>query len=162
METTLEQIVDFQLAFQRPLNNILQDSLSIGDRVLLAKLLLEEAVEYCTKGLGFKVYVNAYPPSAMTEEYGDQPDEIEVIDVGCPIDVIECADGLGDVTVVAHFCAHWHGINLDKITYEINRSNMSKLGADGEPIINECKQKTEEHTYEIKSLMRSQHTVFCL
>src|SRR3546814_8520102 len=82
----------------------------------LAKLLLEETVEYCTKGLGLKVYVNAYPPSAMTEEYGDQPDVIEVIDVGCPIDVIECADGLGDVSVVAHFCAHWHGINLDKIT----------------------------------------------
>src|SRR3546814_3230601 len=75
----------------------------------------------------------------MTEEYGDQPDEIEVIDVGCPIDVIECADGLGDVNVVAHFCAHWHGINLDKITSEIHRSNMSKLGADGKPIINECK-----------------------
>src|SRR3546814_8440275 len=75
----------------------------------LAKLLLEETVEYCTKGLGLKVYVNAYPPSAMTEEYGDQPDVIEVIDVGCPIDVIECADGLGDVNVVAHFCAHWHG-----------------------------------------------------
>src|SRR3546814_7993635 len=51
----------------------------------LAKLLLEETVEYCTKGLGLKVYVNAYPPSAMTEEYGDQPDVIEVIDVGCPI-----------------------------------------------------------------------------
>src|SRR3546814_2518593 len=33
----------------------------------------------------------------------------------------------------------WHGINLDKITSEIHRSNMSKLGADGKPIINECK-----------------------
>src|SRR3546814_5244656 len=73
MKTTREQIADFQLAFQRPLNNILQESLSIEDRVLLAKLLLEETVEYCTKGLGLKVYVNAYPPSAMTEEYGDQP-----------------------------------------------------------------------------------------
>src|SRR3546814_3442404 len=52
MKTTREQIADFQLAFQRPLNNILQESLSIEDRVLLAKLLLEETVEYCTKGLG--------------------------------------------------------------------------------------------------------------
>src|SRR3546814_9167574 len=32
-----------------------------------------------------------------------------------------------------------HGINLDNITSEIHRSNMSKLGADGKPIINECK-----------------------
>src|SRR3546814_10696569 len=45
MKTTREQIADFQLAFQRPLNNILQESLSIEDRVLLAKLLLEETVE---------------------------------------------------------------------------------------------------------------------
>src|SRR3546814_4438154 len=110
----------------RPLNNILQESLSIEDRVLLAKLLLEETVEYCTKGLGLKVYVNAYPPSAMTEEYGDQTDEIEVIDVGCPIDVIECADGLGDVNVVAHFCAEWHGITLDKFTSEIHRSIVDR------------------------------------
>src|SRR3546814_7815164 len=82
----------------------------------------------------------------MTEEYGDQPDEIEVIDVGCPIDVIECADGLGDVNVVAHFCAHWHGINLDKITSEIHRSNM----------------RSEEHTSELQSLMRISYAVFCL
>src|SRR3546814_15384388 len=75
----------------------------------------------------------------MSEEDGDQPDEIDVIDVGCPTDVIECADGLGDVNVVARLCAHWHGINLDKTTSEIHRSNMSKLGADGKPIINECK-----------------------
>src|SRR3546814_1891248 len=114
----------------------------------------------------------------MTEEYGDQADEIEVIDVGCPIDVIVCADGLGDVNVVAHFCAHWHGINLDKITSEIHRSNMSKLGADGKPIINECKHyggdkkptlmtgveaiRSEEHTSELQSLMRISYAVFCL
>lgn len=139
-KTTRQEIAEFQVAFQRPLNHILQENLSVEDRILLAKLLLEEAVEYVTKGLKLKVYVDAWPEGSVLDEYIARPHNIDVVDCGIEeIDVVECADGLGDVNVVAHFCAHWHGMNLDRVTSEIHRSNMTKLGEDGKPIINECK-----------------------
>src|SRR3546814_13572872 len=59
MKTTRDHIADFQLAFQRPLNNIIKGSLSIADRVLPAKLVREETVEYCSKGRGAQVHVSA-------------------------------------------------------------------------------------------------------
>ena len=133
---TRQEIADFQRAFERPLNHRLQESLPVEDRVLLAKLLLEETVEYVVKGLGLKVYVDAHPEGSALDEFDSRPNDIEVTDVGAEMNVIECADGLGDVNVVAHFNAHWHGMNLDRITTEIHRSNMSKLDENGEPIIN--------------------------
>jgi len=35
---------------------------------------------------------------------------------------------------IAYEAAHAHGINLDAVLAEIQRSNMSKLGEDGKPI----------------------------
>lgn len=139
MVTTREQIAEFHTTFGIPVEQVLLESPSIELRVLRAKLLLEEVVETITQGLGLKVYVNAIPPSALTEEYGDDPNEIEIIDVGAPYDPIETFDGLGDVNVVIHGTAHCLGGNLDRVTSEIHRSNMSKLDEDGKPIINECK-----------------------
>lgn len=136
MVTTREQIAEFHTTFGIPVEQVLLESPGIELRVLRAKLLLEEVVETITQGLGLKVYVNAIPPSALTEEYGDDPNEIEIIDVGAPYDPIETFDGLGDVNVVIHGTAHCLGGNLDRVTSEIHRSNMSKLDEDGKPIIN--------------------------
>lgn len=49
-------------------------------------------------------------------------------------DVVEIADALGDMLYVIHGAALVHGIDLDPVFAEIQRSNMSKLGADGKPI----------------------------
>ena len=61
-----------------------------------------------------------------TEEYG----EAEKND-----DLIEIADALGDIVYVCYGAAISHGIDLDEVLAEIQRSNMSKLGADGKPIV---------------------------
>ena len=49
----------------------------------------------------------------------------------------EIADALTDILYVTYGAGHAYGIDLDKCFGEVQRSNMSKLGEDGEPIYNE-------------------------
>ena len=52
-------------------------------------------------------------------------------------DIIEVADALSDLLYVVYGAGHSFGIDLDKCFTEVQRSNMSKLGKDGNPIYNE-------------------------
>ena len=52
-------------------------------------------------------------------------------------DIKEVADALTDILYVTYGAGHAFGINLDKCFKEVQNSNMSKLGTDGEPIYNE-------------------------
>ena len=52
-------------------------------------------------------------------------------------DIKEVADALTDILYVTYGAGHAFGINLDKCFDEVQKSNMSKLGADGKPIYNE-------------------------
>ncbi len=52
-------------------------------------------------------------------------------------DLLEAADALTDILYVTYGAGHAFGIDLDKCFDEVQRSNMSKLGADGKPIYNE-------------------------
>ena len=51
--------------------------------------------------------------------------------------IVEVADALTDILYVTYGAGHSFGIDLDKCFDEVQRSNMSKLGSDGEPIYNE-------------------------
>ena len=51
--------------------------------------------------------------------------------------LLEVADALTDLLYVTYGAGHSFGINLDKCFDEVQKSNMSKLGADGKPIYNE-------------------------
>ena len=51
-------------------------------------------------------------------------------------DIKEVADALTDILYVTYGAGHAFGINLDKCFYEVQQSNMSKLGPDGKPIYN--------------------------
>tara|TARA_B100000700_G_scaffold201146_1_gene221280 strand:- start:153 stop:521 length:369 start_codon:yes stop_codon:yes gene_type:complete len=53
-------------------------------------------------------------------------------------DILEVADALTDILYVTYGAGHAFGINLDKCFDEVQQSNMSKLGTDGEPIYNEA------------------------
>lgn len=50
-------------------------------------------------------------------------------------DAVEILDGLADLVVVAYGCALDCGFDLDAAVQEVHRSNMSKLGIDGKPIM---------------------------
>ena len=52
-------------------------------------------------------------------------------------DIVEVADALTDILVVTYGGGVSFGINLDKCFDEVHKSNMSKLGENGEPIYNE-------------------------
>ena len=52
-------------------------------------------------------------------------------------DIVEVADALTDLLYVVYGAGHSFGIDLDKCFAEVQRSNMSKLGEDGNPIYNE-------------------------
>ena len=61
----------------------------------------------------------------------------ELIDAIQKKDIIEVADALTDILYVTYGAGHSFGINLDACFAEVQRSNMSKLGVDGQPIYNE-------------------------
>ena len=52
-------------------------------------------------------------------------------------DIKEVADALTDILYVTYGAGHAFGIDLDKCFEEVQNSNMSKLGENGEPIYNE-------------------------
>lgn len=52
-------------------------------------------------------------------------------------DLVEIADALADLVYVCYGAALTHGINLDEVLEEVQKSNMSKLDADGNPIYRE-------------------------
>ncbi len=49
-------------------------------------------------------------------------------------DTIEVADALTDLLYVVYGAGHAFGIDLDACFLEVHRSNMSKLGEDGNPV----------------------------
>ena len=52
-------------------------------------------------------------------------------------DIKEVADALTDILYVTYGAGHAFGINLDNCFEEVQLSNMSKLGSDGNPIYND-------------------------
>ena len=52
-------------------------------------------------------------------------------------DLLEVADALTDILYVTYGAGHAFGIDLDNCFDEVQKSNMSKLGADGKPIYNQ-------------------------
>ena len=52
-------------------------------------------------------------------------------------DLLEVADALTDILYVTYGAGHAFGIDLDKCFGEVQNSNMSKLGENGEPIYND-------------------------
>ena len=63
----------------------------------------------------------------------------EYLDAANDGDLIEVADALGDMLYILCGTIIEHGLQhkIEEVFEEIQRSNMSKLGADGEPIYRE-------------------------
>ncbi len=92
-------------------------------RKLRCKLILEEALEFvAASGYVFR----------QLESGGDVTFVLE--DLGEP-NLVEAADGLADLRYVTDGAALEWGIPLEKCLREVHRSNMSKLGEDGKPIL---------------------------
>jgi NTP pyrophosphatase (non-canonical NTP hydrolase) len=62
-------------------------------------------------------------------------------------DLVGIADALADIVYVVYGTALTYGIDLDAVLREVHRSNMSKLGRDGEPLIREDGKVLKSETY---------------
>jgi len=69
-------------------------------------------------------------------------------------DIVGVADALGDLEYVVNGAALVWGINLPEVVKEIHRSNMTKLGADGQPIYREDGKILKGEFYEKPNLER--------
>lgn len=72
----------------------------------------------------------------LADELGEIDDIIDSTDSELDV-LVAIADLLGDINVYTHSESLKFGIPLDKVLKIIMESNMSKLGADGNPIYNE-------------------------
>lgn len=132
--TTRAEVLEFNTAFNLTTRTAVAE-LSEDERLLRGKLLLEEVLEHLITGLGLEL---SYGPtrSGTTIRYL-LPEKLKLrIDPDIPYNTIETADGLGDINYIIHGTALTMGIDLDAVTTEIHKSNMSKLDENGKPIIN--------------------------
>jgi len=67
-------------------------------------------------------------------------------------DIVEVADALTDILYVTYGAGLAFGIDLDKCFAEVQRSNMTKLGADGNPIYREDGKTIKGPNYEPPNL----------
>jgi len=118
----------FHSAFGAPINHKVVLSPSVTERELRLKLILEEFLELC-EAMGFGL-VNDFGNSLSN--LGVRIGHIE----GSRYDPVETADALGDLNVVVNGTSLVLGIPQPAVDMEIFYSNMSKLGEDGEPIVN--------------------------
>ena len=69
-------------------------------------------------------------------------------------DIKEVADALTDILYVTYGAGHSFGVDLDKCFDEVQRSNMSKLGEDGNPIYNELGKVMKGPNYSAPDLKK--------
>jgi predicted HAD superfamily Cof-like phosphohydrolase len=74
-------------------------------------------------------------------------------------DLVGIADALADIVYVIYGTALTYGIDLDTVLREVHRSNMSKLGSDGKPLIRDDGKVLKSEKYfppDIESVLSLQ------
>ncbi len=120
-------VVEFHEAFGAPVAWSPQVP-SYERRKLRVELLLEEVLEFATAS-GFVV--------RQVEQDGEMKLRLFGFDRrgDDAANLVEAADALADIRYVTDGAALEWGIPLEKCLREVHRSNMSKLGEDGKPIL---------------------------
>ena len=80
----------------------------------------------------------SFPNEQITKlRYGLIKEELSELDQAIKEkNIVEVADALTDILYVTYGAGHAFGVDLDKCFEEVQNSNMSKLGEDGNPIYN--------------------------
>jgi predicted HAD superfamily Cof-like phosphohydrolase len=107
MKRKLEAVAEFHSAFGLGISGSPSAQLPLEKNLLRYKLMREENEEY--------------------------------LEAACQGDLVEVADALGDMLYILCGTILEHGLQekIEEVFEEIQRSNMSKLGADGKPIYRE-------------------------
>jgi predicted HAD superfamily Cof-like phosphohydrolase len=97
-------------------------------RALRVRLIAEELCEFA-RASGMQVILNS-----NFSEATEMVDVQSINEEYLKVDLVEMADALGDLDYVVQGANLVFGFPSEEIHEEIQRSNMSKLGADGKPI----------------------------
>lgn len=126
-KTNFERVKEFHKAFKDydpvglhiPSDDVIE---------LRAKLIYEEFMEVLAE------LKDAHLATSFAE---DEPKPTVCIDPFAKISHAKLAKELCDLLYVVYGCAAKFGIPIDECFAEVHRSNMSKLGPDGKPILRE-------------------------
>lgn len=123
-------VLEFHQVFGHPVNNT-PTVPPIDERVLRINMLAEELVETAI-AMGVVLHVDSLEDhkadritTMSLHEFDGRPDHC---------DLVEVADGLGDLRYLTDGANLVFGLPGDAVLAEIHRSNMSKLGLDGLPV----------------------------
>ncbi len=128
---TIELVQEFHEKFGHPVAKKVGEGLAAELRALRVRLIAEELAELCHAwGVQLHCVVN--------DEKDDTQDEISVwANPEAAVNHSEGADALGDLDYVIQGANLVAGYPAQAVVEEIHRSNMSKLGADGKPVVRE-------------------------
>lgn len=124
MKHSSEYVEEFHREFGHPV----AEKLTVGTeelRLLRVKLIAEELCELC-QALGVDLLMGTVAGYVS----------VKPMELRAP-DMLEAADALGDLDYVVQGAGLVFGIPMHDVVAEIHRSNMSKLGEDGNPIYRE-------------------------
>jgi predicted HAD superfamily Cof-like phosphohydrolase len=91
--------------------------------------------------LRFEIAASSAPTGAVEEPLRQSREALmveelqELLEAMATEDPVEIADGLADLLYVVFGTAVVYGIPMDEVFLEVHRSNMSKLGSDGKPLV---------------------------
>ena len=146
-KTAFEQVGEFHSAFKHPMRTNPTNPETTNDHRLRMLLMLEELEEVFScmlKPSAFKICeiikTQLYLARNLIEIVPDEAFR--------EIDLEHLAKELSDLSYVVNGTAHVFGIDLDKATTEVHRSNMSKLGDGGVPVYNEAGKVMKSENYE--------------
>lgn len=137
MEPNQKRVLEFHRAFDQPAPMKFTPMRDADLLQLRARLILEEALEFCAAADIVVTSERGYGPiksivdldlriASKNDERGEwSPDDVEMIDALC------------DLHYVIDGAAVCMGVDLEPFNTEVHRSNMSKLGADGRPVLRE-------------------------
>ncbi len=118
---------EFMVLFGQPVRYQPTVDIPDSERLLRARLVVEEALEFAA-AMGVRVTGiadNLHEHNAHT---------VQVEFNGDPLDVIEAADALADLTYVTEGSAWTLGVPLHDVFREVHRSNMAKADPEtGKP-----------------------------
>lgn len=129
-KTTFEQVKEFHNKFGHAVEEF--TSSPDADTINLRLSLILEEVTELIEAFGNSDSKNIAHALSMINAGHDIIKNLDEEDY--ETDIVEVADALGDIKYVVDGAALVCGIPLDKVSAEIHRSNMSKLGADGKVV----------------------------
>lgn len=121
-------VATFMRAFGQKVRTTPTADITEHERILRVRLVMEEALEFAA-AMGFDVFVE---PGHKGEEH-----DLQLSDTGNGVDLVEAADAIADILVVTYGSGNTLGIPTADVFHEVHRSNMDKLGPDGQPIVRE-------------------------